>query len=211
MTKQEYIDSQRGKTITQIINDQPMIDVIGSIRGANLRNVVDVLAKGLQRRLDLAPDSELRTSLRVVFSHLGLNDYQINLSIKVNADMLRAAVGAELVTPAEAAEFFALATYQRPQYAITREDFGGEWVELEPTDGRTLQLRLNARAPEQTHIVIQMRDTYPDGTESDWYHATALHGVELARVYRAALPHNGSARRIRWRCEYVLAADVSVM
>lgn len=40
MTKQDYINSQLslGKTHSKIIAEQPMVDVVGSIRGDNLRS-----------------------------------------------------------------------------------------------------------------------------------------------------------------------------
>jgi hypothetical protein len=65
---------------------------------------------------------------------------------------------------------------------------------------------LSAEAPAQTHVSVQMSE---DGV--NWFHATALHGVQGVRPYYADLPHYGQARFIRWRCEYVLAADVTVV
>ena len=209
MTKEEYLASRAGELHSVIIATQPTVGVIGSIRGDNLRNVVAILAAGLQFRLDTAPDSPLRTALLTAFKYRALPDYAINLSLSENAGLLAMAVQAGIVTPEERDQFFALATYHVPVHNITSADFAGEWHELPATYGLTAIVRLNHAAPEMTYLVFQMCDEYQDGGTSDWYHATALHGVELAREYHAQLPFNGYARKIRWRCEYVLDCVVS--
>lgn len=214
MNKSEYLESQRGKTYTQIIAEQPMETVVGSIRGDNLRDVVAILAAGLQYRLDTmalpAEVEPLRTALLTAFKYMTLPDYGINLSMPENAGMLQAAVAVGLVTQGESDKFFQLASYQRPLHSITREDcadyFGTGWVELPATDARFLTLQLNARTPEVTHILVQMQDL-----SGEWEHATALHGVQSCKPYRAELPYHGQARAVRWCCEYQLDGTVSVL
>lgn len=214
MTKSEYLESQRGKTYTQIIAEQPMETVIGSIRGDNLRDVVAILAAGLQYRLDtmtLPAEAEpLRTALLTAFKYMTLPDYGINLSMPENAGMLQAAVAVGLVTQDESDKFFQLASYQRPLHSITREDcaeyFGTGWNELPATDARFLTLQLNARTPEVTHILVQMQDL-----SGVWEHATALHGIQSCKPYKAELPYHGQPRAVRWRCEYALAGSVAVL
>lgn len=210
VNKTEYLASRKGELHSVIIATQPMINVIGSIRGADLRNVVAILASGLQHRLDNAPDSELRTALLTAFKYLGLPDYAINLSIPENQALLAMSVAAGLVSEHERAQLFALATYQKPEYDITSADFMGEWHELPATSETLVKVRLKTKAPEQTHLSFEICDQYHDGTRSDWYHATALYGVELARIYTAHLPINGYPRKVRWRCEYDLEIEVSV-
>lgn len=82
----------------------------------------------------------------------------------------------------------------------------GEWHELPETDGRTLTLQLNSRTPEVTHILVQMQDL-----SGEWEHATALHGIQSCKPYRADLPYHGQARAVRWKCEYALAGSVAVL
>jgi len=199
MNKTEYIESRNGELHSVIIATQPTESVIGSIRGDNLRNVVAILAGGLQYRLDNAEDSPLRTALLTAFKYLTLQDYSINLALPENAGMLRLANSHGLVSDDELAQFFALATYERPLYNITADDFVGEWVEIPPTDSRSITFTLNKKAPEQTYILIQWQDK-----AGDWYHATALHGVEAVKSYTAALPYDGEPRALRWRCAYAL-------
>lgn len=215
MTKDEYLESQRGKTYTQIIAEQPMLDVVGSIRGENLRDVVAILAGGLQYRLDnavLPPEAEpLRTALQVAFKYLDLPDYAINLSLPENELLLLQAVTTGLVTQAEADKFLTLATYQKPEFNLTREDCaeyfnGNAWNEIEATDKQWLQVQLNTTAPEPTHIVVQWQ-----ASNGEWYHATAIHGLLAPVQYRAQLPFYGVARKLRLRCEYLLDAVVTVV
>lgn len=214
MTKSEYLESQRGKTYSVIVAEQPLETVIGSIRGDNLRDVVAILAAGLQYRLDtmtLPTEAEpLRTALLTAFKYMTLPDYGINLSMPENAGMLQAAVSVGLVTQAESDKFFQLASYQRPLHNITREDcaeyFGAGWIELPETDGQRLTLQLNTRTPEVTHILVQMQDL-----SGEWEHATALHGIQSAKPYSAPLPHYGQARKVRWKCEYSLDGVVAVI
>lgn len=214
MSKDVYLNSQRGKSYTAIVREQPMVDAVGSIRGDNLRNVVAILAAGLQFRLDNAPSSPLRTALLTAFKYLTLTDYAINLSLQENVQLLQNAVTAGLVTADEYAQFIALATYQKPELHVTRDDcirfYGGNiWNVLDATDTRKLRFRLNTLPPEPTVIIFEAQDCRADGSKSDWYYATALH-VDVSRDYCFDIPHNGYARSIRWRCEYPLNAIIGV-
>lgn len=217
MTKTEYLESQRGKTYTESVAQQPMETVIGSIRGDNLRNVVDILAKGLQDRLDfmVLPEAAkpIRTALIVVFRYMNLANYQINLSIQENAELLQAAVGVGLVTQAESDKFFELASYQRPVHNITRQDcidyFNPDWNAIEPTHNRAFTVTLTEALPEQASIIVQYKEIY-DGWESAWKPATALN-VHQQGKYRADTPYNGYERRFQWRCEYAVVGSVAVL
>lgn len=208
MTKQGYINSQLalGKTHSQIIAEQPIVDVVGSVRGDNLRNVVAILAGGLQHRLDNAPDSLVKTALLTAFRYMTLPDYAINLSLQENADLLSVAVRDGLVTPQEREQFFALATYKKPLYDITQADFVGEWHNLGEVSARQLIIKLKQKAPEQTHILVQSRDVFTDGAFGDWRHNTACY-LELAGVYRCDIRAE-SRQEVRWSCAYKLDVEV---
>lgn len=214
MTKSEYLESQRGKTYSTIVADQPMGSVVGSIRGENLRDVVAILASGLRYRLDTtqlpAEVEPLRTALLVAFKYLDLPDYAINLALPANVGMLQSAVSLGLVTQAESDAFFALATYMRPIHNITRQDcadhFGPDWTEITENTAQRLNFQLNSKAPETTSVVVQWQDA-----SGDWYHATAIHGILAARTYQASLPFYGTPRKLRWKCEYMLDATVTVV
>ena len=113
-----------------------------------------------------------------------------------------------LVTPAEVARLNELATWEKPQFPdVTLRDIiahfepslvdVGDWVELDPGQSRQLRLKLTEATPEPTYIVVQMQEN--DGEWSEWYHATAMHGIHLLRPYTFAVPNNGLPRRMRWR------------
>lgn len=217
MTKQEYLESQRGKSYSDIVKNQPMETVVGTIRGDNLRDVVAILASGLQYRLDtkvLPEEAEpLRTALLVAFKHLGLPEYGINLALPENKQMLESAVAVGLVDKKEADRFIELASYERPLLNVTREDcaeyFNPGWHELPATHDRGFTVDLLEDLPESTTVVVQYKEIYPD-RESAWRHATSLN-VHQQGKYRADTPYNGYERRFQWRCEYALVGSVAVL
>ncbi len=208
MTKQDYINSQLalGKTHSQIIAEQPTVKIIGSIRGDNLRNVVAILAGGLQYRLDNAPDSPVKTALLTAFRYMSLPEYAINLSIKENADLLSDAVSVGLVDAKEKEQFFALATYEQPLHNITQADFVGDWHELGEKSSNQLTIKLKQKAPEQTYILVQSRDIFDDNSKGDWRHNTACY-IELAGVYRCDIRAE-SRQEVRWSCAYSLDVEL---
>lgn len=217
MTREEYLESQRGKTYTEILAEQPLEGAIGSIRGENLRDVVAVLAGGLQHRLDnmsLPTGYEpLRTALLVAFKYLTIQDYAINLSLEENVTMLQMAVAVGLVTQAESNKFFELATYTMPKFNITRQEcadyFNPGWYQLDPTHNRSFTVEVTEQLPEQSTIVVQYQEIY-EGWESAWKPATSLI-VHQPGKYRADTPYNGYERRFQWRCEYQLTGNVAVL
>ena len=112
----------------------------------------------------------------------------------------------------------ALANRKRPQFSGVRLDdviaarsvqLDGQWHVIDPTHNRAFTVTLTESLPEPASIVVQYQELY-DGWESAWKHATAL-TVHEQGVYRADTPYNGYERRLRWKCEYVLAGSVAVL
>ncbi len=126
-----------------------------------------------------------------------------------------------LITPAEVKRLKELATWDKPlDPDVTLRDVVahfqpdlvdvGDWRELDPADSRTLRLKLTAATPGLTYIVVQMQEN--DGVWSDWYHATALHGIQQQRSYTFEVPYNGLPRRMRWRGgEYRIYGNVTAV
>lgn len=226
MTLNEAIESKRGLPYAQAFDElrAETVSTVGAIRDANLRDVVSILASGLQYRLDtmaLPVEVEpLRTALLTGFKYMTLPDYAFNLAMPEVMGMLLAGVQVGLVTETEKDKFIGLATYKTAKYPeLTLKDIlayfepaliDDQWHELPVTDARTFVVRLATALPEKSNIVIQMQDQYSESEASDWYHATALHGLNAVREYTAALPHNGYPRKLRYKCDYVLNAAVSV-
>lgn len=225
VTKNEYIASQLalGKTHSQIIAEQPMVDVVGSIRGDNLRNVVAILAGGLQFRLDTAPESPIRTALLTAFKYMMLPDYAINLSLPENAGLLENAVQVGLVSSDERAMFFALATYQRPLFeSLTIYDIVavespakvllGDWQVLTDVNTTRLMLTLHSDMPEPTLVRIEMRESHNGVDWTTWRRVSHFYDVQSAGVYYQQIPFNGLLREVRVRGEqYAFDGAVAVV
>jgi hypothetical protein len=194
--------------------------VVGHIKYGDTLHLVSMLARGLRQRIEDCPVLELKNAFSEALhpSYLASPAYSINVGLPEIRGMLDAGLQAGVVTSDEHAFIVQLATYKRYTFAdVTIKQVvelcnpeliaDDSWNELEGLQsGRKLRVMLNTEAPAQTHISVQMSE---DGV--NWFHATALHGVHGVRPYYADLPYYGQPRFIRWRCEYVLAADVTVV
>ena len=193
---------------------------VGKIAYGNTLHLVSMLARGLRARIEACTIPELKAAWSEALhpSYLASPAYSINVALPEIMGMLQLGLQAGICTQAERDFIVQLATYEKPLFnEATIKDViqicnpeliaDDTWHELEGLQsGRKLRVMLSADAPAQTHISVQMSE---DGV--NWFHATALHGVQSVRPYYADLPHYGQARFIRWRCEYVLAADVTVV
>lgn len=219
MTKQDYIQSQLalGKTITEIINEQPTELVQGSLLKSHYQEIKTVLCAGLREHIDefVPANQEQKSalySLRETFTeeYLSDNDFKVNFNVPEVMGLFRKCVECGALPKAFADRLIELAKYKRPVYNIERDDFLGEWNVLDIESKATVMtFRLKTRTPEPTKIIIQSQDVYPDGSVSDWYDNTVRYGIQIIREYRIELSHGGYPRKLRWRSEYVLDVDVS--
>jgi hypothetical protein len=144
-----------------------------------------------------------------------LGGHTINMNDASVSQTFNAAATVGLITSTETAQVLELAKYDKQSFPdVTFKDvisyfnpelLSDEWFETEVTDSRLFTVRLNSKAPEQTYILIQWQDGI-----GDWYHATALHGIEAVKSYKAQLPYDGESRKLRWRCAYALDCVVSL-
>lgn len=195
--------------------------VVGKIAYGNTLHLVSMLARGLRQRINDCPIASLRNAWQEALqpAYLASPAYSINVALTEIRGMLTAGLQAGVCTQAEHDFIVELASYDKQLFPDAKlsdvvahfnpELIDGEWHELPETMSIWFVLKLATKAPEMTHVVIQAKDNY-NGSESDWYHCTALHGIELAREYKAALPSNGYYRKLRWKCEYNLDGVVSV-
>lgn len=210
MTLTEAIEQHHGKSHSEILSilRAETVEAVGSIRGDNLRNVVAILAVGLQYRLDNAADSPLRTALLTGFKYMALPDYAFNLAADDVAGMLAASVGAGLVSAEEHAALIALATYQKPKYpCLTMRDIVAhinpelcaepKWQEFSPGQSRRVRLKTDGVVPPSAVVLIQYCESDDGENWTAWRHATAMTVVDGFNF--AEVPHNGLARRMRWR------------
>jgi hypothetical protein len=195
--------------------------VLGKIAYGNTLHLVSMLARGLRLRIDTCAIAALKYAWNEALNpaYLSSPSYSINVALPEIRGMLDQGKAAGICTQDEYDFIIQLATYSKQSFpSATIKDvvahfnpelIGGEWHELEPTTARKLKLRLATRAPTATHVVIQAQDVYGDGSVSDWFHATAAHGIELAREYPIEVPQGDYPRRFRWSCEYALDCVVS--
>lgn len=198
-------------------------DVIGAIRGDNLRDVVVILAAGLQHRLDNAEPSPLRTALLTGFKYMTLPDYSFNLGVPAVADMLEQAVVAGLVTKDERDKFFALATYKSPLFPdATIKDIVAkfephkikldDWATIEQVPTHRLMLTLNSDMPEPSTVLIEMRESHNGIDWTNWRNVPSFSNVERAGAYYQTAPFSGLQRQLRWRgASYAIDGTVAVV
>lgn len=204
MTKDEYLESQRGVPFSQIIANQPTVQTIGTVRGADLNDVVTVYAAGLKHRLDAAADSTTRTALLTAYDNLTLEGFGLNFAVPEVMGMLLLGVQEGLVTADERDKLLGLATYNKPEHNITLQDcvayFGlGDWAELDIASSRTLMLVLHAALPESAPVRVEMRESHNGEVWSAWERVGQFKDVRDAGIYYMNLPNNGLRRQIRWR------------
>lgn len=194
------------------------VATVGKIAYGNTLHLVSMLARGMRAKIDACQFPELKNAWAEALNpaYLASPAYSINVALPEIRGMLDQGAAAGICSTAERDFIVQLATYPKVLFPdVTLRDvvahfnpelIDGEWHELPETDGRTLTLQLNTRTPEVTHILVQMQDL-----SGEWEHATALHGIQSCKPYRAELPYHGQPRLIRWRCEYALNGSVAVL
>ncbi|MDZ7870797.1 MAG: hypothetical protein U5L02_16625 [Rheinheimera sp.] len=206
----------RGQTYPAILSAlrQQTEPAIGKIQGSQLKLLQSFIGgTGLRNRLANATPEQSAAAAAVTEAiqpaYLAREDsYSINLADPQVAQLLTDAVSAGVLTAGERAYLVQLATYQKPLWPnVTLRDVVGyfepslvdvgDWIELDPGHSRQLRLKLTTATPEPTYIVVQMAEN--DGEWSEWFHATAVHGIQQLRPYTFAVPNNGLQRRMRWR------------
>jgi hypothetical protein len=218
MNKIEYLESQRGKTYSEIVEKQPLETVQGSLLKTHYQELKTILgAGGLRLHLNtfVADTPEKLFALTAVNEtfteqYMADSDFKVNFNVPAVLNTFDTVIALGVIPSEIGQQLKDLAKYKRPVYSITREDcanyFNPGWNEIEETSGQTFQLQLNTRPQEMTLIVVQMKDL-----GGEWEHATALHGIQSLKPYSTTLPYYGVPRKLRWRCEYLLDATVTVV
>lgn len=229
MSLSAAMEAMRGQPYNQILTAlrQQTEPAIGKIQGSQLKLLQSFIgATGLRNRLANATTEQAAAAASVTEAiqpaYLAREDsYSINLADPQVAQLLTDAVNAGVLTAGEKAYLVQLATYQKPLWPnVTLRDVVayfepslvdvGDWVEVEPGESRQLRLKLATATPEPTYIVVQMCEN--DGEWSEWFHATAHHGIQQQRSYTFDVPYNGLPRRMRWRGgEYRIAGTVTAV
>jgi hypothetical protein len=206
-TNQERFELLKSKTVS----------TVGKIAYGNTLHLVSMLARGLRARIDACTNPALKNAWSEALqpAYLASPAYSINVALPEIRTMLDGGLAAGLISADDHAFIIQLATFERqlfPDAALrdvvahfNPELIDGEWHEIESTDKQWVQVQLNTRAPEATHIVVQWQ-----AVDGEWYHAQAIHGLLAPMQYRAPIPYHGSPRKLRWRCDYALDGTVTV-
>lgn len=208
LTNQERFELVKSKTVA----------TVGKIAYGNTLHLVSMLARGMRSKIDACQVPALKNAWSEALNpaYLASPAYSINVALPEIRTMLDAGVAAGICSVEERDFIINLATYQKVLFPeVTLRDvvahfnpelIDGQWHEIPATDARFLTLQLSSRTPEVTHILVQMKDL-----SGEWEHATAMHGIQSCKPYKAELPYHGQARAVRWRCEYVLDGQVAVV
>lgn len=215
LVKQEYQALSNAERLALLLSKTER--VVGKIAYGNTLHLVSMLARGLRARIEACQVAALKAAWSEALqpAYLASPAYSINVALPEIRGMLTAGFQAGVCTQAEHDFIIELAGYDKQLFSeATLKDvvnhfnpglIDGAWHELPGSASRQLNLKLNAKPPEQTYIVVQWQDSV-----GDWYHATALHGVEAVKTYYVQLPYDGEPRKIRWKCEYNLDCVVSL-
>jgi hypothetical protein len=206
-TNQERFELLKSKTVS----------TVGKIAYGNTLHLVSMLARGLRARIDACTIPALKNAWSEALqpAYLASPAYSINAALPEIRYMLDNGLTAGLISADDHAFIIQLATYERQLFPdatlkdvvahFNPELIDGEWHEIESTDKQWLQVQLNTRTPETTHIVVQWQ-----AVDGEWYHTQALHGLLAPMQYRAQLPYHGAPRKLRWKCDYALDGTVMV-
>lgn len=224
MTLQTEFESRRGKAYPEILSEIQAItrDVIMPIEGQDLRDVVTVLASGLDYRLQMAEPSPLRSGLMRAFNSMSINEFGFNLSDPVVAQMLDLGVSASLIEVNERLWFYAIATKQVPTYPNVQlidvvkyfepELFTTDWIELDiQAICHKLQISLWESLKSTAYVRFQAQELMNEELNiwSEWYDVGST-AISIKRQYTLTLSQvTGKKLRFRYSCPYLL--NVSVM
>jgi hypothetical protein len=206
-TNQERFELLKSKTVS----------TVGKIAYGNTLHLVSMLARGLRARIDACTIPALKNAWSEALqpAYLASPAYSINVALPEIRYMLDNGLAAGLITADDHAFIIQLATFERQLFPdatlldvvahFNPELIDGQWHEIESTDKQWLQVQLNTKTPETTHIVVQWQ-----ATDGEWYHAQAIHGLLAPMQYRAPIPYHGAPRKLRWKCDYALDGQVTV-
>lgn len=170
MTKYEYLESQRGNTYTDIVTNQPMEIVQGSLLKEHYQEIKTVLASGLRMHLEtfVADDpNKLATlyALKETFDpqYLADPDFKVNFNVPEVFQQYQMCIATGALPEHFANRLLDLAKYKKSVHNISKADcadyFGKGWplqttAELVSTK---FILTLDSDLPEDEAVRIEYR------------------------------------------------------
>ena len=191
--------------------------VVGKIMYGDTLHLVSMLARGLRKRIRDCQHEALKDAFTEALepSYLASPSYSINVSLPEIRGMLDNGLLAGVVLQEEYDKIISLATYTKKKFEsvtlkdVVQEKFpqllaDGNWNEFSVGDSRKVRLKVEGNVLPNTTVIIQYCESDDGETWTGWRHATVMQVVSGFNF--AAVPHNGLARRMRWRgSEYTVS------
>jgi hypothetical protein len=230
MTKIEYLEGQRGKPYNQIISEQPVQTVQGSLMKAHYQELKTILgAGGLRLHLNtfVADTPEKMFALTAVNEtfteqYMADADFKVNFTVPAVLDAFNMVVSLGVIPQDKAQQLLDLAKYQKPEFDLTMRDVVayfepalldvGEWLLTGVVNSNRLQLHTTAATPEPTMVLIQMSESEDGVNWTEYKRVNHFNNVHQPDFYFRDIPNNGLQRRLRVRGEtYRLTGTVKAV
>ena len=218
VTKTEYLESKRGQSYSDIIAQQPMETVQGSLLKKHYQELKTILgAGGLRLHLNtfVADTPEKMFALTAVNEtfteqYMADPDFKVNFTVQEVLDTFNAVVALGVIPTAISQELVDLAKYERPQYHITFKDCVAYFeanslvvsppVTIDVTGKNRVLLNLTSATPELAAVRLEIRESHDGQTWSHWNRITPII-VKDAGVYYHTIPSAPNQRELRWSGE----------
>lgn len=216
MTKNEYLESQRGKSYTEIITNEPTELVQGSLLKLHYQEIKTILANGLRDHMNtfIVSNEDQRKALSALNEtfdpiYMADEDFKVNFNVPAVMDKYLFCVSTGVLPQEYATALIDLAKYKQSLYNLTFKDcveyfepeslIVGDWTELTPTTLR-LMLNLTKATPELVAVRIEQRVSHDGLHWTNWDRLMPII-VQAAGVYYHNIPASNMQRQIRWRGE----------
>lgn len=218
MNKIEYIKSQRGKTYTEIVNNQPTELRNAALLPEDSAKFTTLIAQSLGYDVQtFAPQNEAGRRAKIAVStaidpaFVNSPRFIIDFSDPAVVEQYDIAIGLGVISQGSADALRQLYRKHFPAYEITRFDcidvLAPAWSEPIETGSSELIFTLAEDVPEPCTVSVRLSDVV-DGAPS-WYHATTMGVAPGRRRVRVPIPVSGFRVLASWRFEYDTPATVS--
>lgn len=213
MTKNEYLESQRGKSYTTIVIEQPKEAVQGSLLKQHYQEIKTILASGLRMHLETF-EADTPEKLAALYAlketfdpqYLADADFKVNFNVPEIYAQYQFCISTGALPQHFADKLIALAQYERPVHNITKSDcteyFGKDWPlqTSAPHNCTQYVLTIDQELPEDEAVRIEYRINV-NGVTGQWILAAQPY-VKEAGEYAGACAFIPKGSDVRALGEY---------
>lgn len=229
MTKNEYLESQRGKVYSQIVAEQPTEMVQGSLLKLHYQELKTILgAGGLRDHLDTFGvtnefERKALSAVNETFTeqYMADADFKVNFTIPEIMAAFNQVVALGVIPEPIGQQLLNLAKYQRSVYNITILDCVqyfepeklniGDWNVLTVTNKSRLFFKLKTATPEIAAVRIETRQSHDGVHWSNWERTMPLIVQEAGNYYHN-FPRSNLIQELRYRGEvFFIDSDVEAI